>query len=359
LDENPGFKTDLIEKIQSGVIDWQHFVTICSDHLVLPTIYLKFKTHDLLDHIPQELSHHLEEIYSLNADRNKQILEQLQVITKQLNAENIEPIFLKGTANLLDGVYVDRGDRILGDIDILVPEEVFFQSAELLKKSGYNFENEVNSYSDIGSLKHYPRLIHPDFVAPVEVHRIPTDEKYTEWFNTDLIKQSRKEVSSFHGCAVPSDQNKIIHNFIHSQLSDEGFLFGFVSLRQIYDLLRLSKRFPWKDSLPQIKTKHKAIAYYAFADFLLGMNKSVFSDRNQAFQVLRWKHRLNQNSAIFYRVNRSTIFLSQRIFQGYWGQLVQALYDKKKRQYLSRRISDPKWYGDHVRMYTHFFKKNN
>ncbi|HAQ21344.1 MAG TPA: hypothetical protein DCR40_19255 [Prolixibacteraceae bacterium] len=54
-------------------------------------------------------------------------------ITAILNKENIQPVFLKGTANLLDGLYSDVGERMIGDIDFLVKEEDYLKAAELLK----------------------------------------------------------------------------------------------------------------------------------------------------------------------------------------------------------------------------------
>jgi len=47
------------------------------------------------------------------------------------------PIYLKGTGNLIDGIYSDIGERIIGDIDFLVPEKDFRTTAELFKKEGY------------------------------------------------------------------------------------------------------------------------------------------------------------------------------------------------------------------------------
>ena len=44
LDEDPTFSHVIIEKIISDAIDWMKFVTLCSNHLILTSIYLKFKT---------------------------------------------------------------------------------------------------------------------------------------------------------------------------------------------------------------------------------------------------------------------------------------------------------------------------
>ena len=121
LDEDPGFRQVIIDKIENNAIDWLRFVSFCSNHLILPVIYLKFKSHALIKYLPEELSDFLKEVYELNLSRNNQILEQIHEITDILNKGNIFPVFLKGVGNLLDKLYSDVGERILGDIDLLVP----------------------------------------------------------------------------------------------------------------------------------------------------------------------------------------------------------------------------------------------
>jgi len=69
-------------------------------------------------------------VYKLNLARNKQIIEQVKELTSTLNKADISPIFLKGTGNLIDGAYSDIGERIIGDIDFLFPENNFLTTAE-------------------------------------------------------------------------------------------------------------------------------------------------------------------------------------------------------------------------------------
>ena len=100
-------------------------------------IYLKFRKQDLLDYLPEVLANHLKEIYELNHTRNGQILLQMKEMNTTLNKAGISPIYLKGTGNLIDGIYDDIGERIIGDIDFLVPEKDFLTAAELFKNEEY------------------------------------------------------------------------------------------------------------------------------------------------------------------------------------------------------------------------------
>ena len=95
LDEHPTFRETIIAQFSDPGYDWNSFIWTCSNHLVLPVIYLKLKKHDLLGYLPEVLAQHLEEIYSLNRKRNEKILEQMKEINATLNTAGISLIYLK------------------------------------------------------------------------------------------------------------------------------------------------------------------------------------------------------------------------------------------------------------------------
>ena len=132
LDEHPEFKEEIIHTFHNNNIV-ERFILLCSNQLILPLQYLKFKQHDLLSLFSKEVIEHLAYIYELNVERNKQILKQIDEINFELQKEKIEPIYLKGTGNLLDGLYSDFGERMIGDIDVLVKEIDFLKTAEIVK----------------------------------------------------------------------------------------------------------------------------------------------------------------------------------------------------------------------------------
>ena len=357
LDENKEFKSEIIRNCQSGLFDWERFVSICSNHFILQVIYIRFRTNGILGFVPVELVEHLQEIYELNVVRNQLILEQIEAITELLNQNNIYPVYLKGAAYLLDGLYEDIGERILGDIDFLVPEENYLFTAALFEREGYTKFRQMSDYEVVDEMKHYPRLLHSDFIAVIEIHRLPVDEGQLKWFNSEIIKKENKKVEGSLDSYVLSDKHKIIHNFIHSQLINEGSLYGIVSLKELFDLYLLSKRFSIEESLSEIKPKQKAIAYFGLARLILGLDNLFFQRSNIRFTVLKTKHKLNQNSTFFYKTYSSIVFIYQRIIIGYLGQILIALFSKKKRTYIKRRIKDSNWFGDHKEMYARFFRR--
>ncbi|MEI6678538.1 MAG: nucleotidyltransferase family protein [Mariniphaga sp.] len=356
LDEDPGFSRIIVDKINSETIDWQIFVTMCSDHLILPVIYLKFEKHNILASLPNELTEFLKEIYDLNASRNRQILSQIQEVTKTLNANNIYPIYLKGAAHLLSELYSAIGERILGDIDFLVPEKDYLTAAKVLENDGYSTFEDIPKYFDVEQFKHYPRISKPGFPADLEIHQALTQNPLS-WFDPQITDQEKKPVKSLEGCFVLSDNHQIIHNFIHSQLSHGGHSSGIVSFRDLYDLYLLSKRMPFNDVLPNIKTKQKAIAYFLFAGKAFGLSKPLNPKGNLSSWLFSKKHDLNMGSATFYNTHRTLLFIFQRIFTAYLGQIIKSFYSKSVRQSVISRFKDRKWYRAHFQIYIDFFRR--
>ena len=341
LDENPEFRKKVIEICKNDLIDWKQFVAICSNNLILPTIYLKFRKHNILEYLPQDLCEHLLEIYELNSQRNNAIREQIKSVTTVLNKQNISPIHLKGAGNLIDDIYSDIGERLMHDIDFLVSEKDFLTSVEIMTNNGYSSYKEIEILNDLPNLKvlpkwmhHYPALYRPDFPAVIEIHRIPTHQN-CNWFNQNIINAEKKAASTIEGCFVPSFQHRIIHNFIHGQLSHKGYLFGNIPLRDIYDLHLLSKQFSLIDTIPQIKKKGKAIAYFAFARNVFGFDEQFFPKQNWKYRILKKKHELLLNSRLFKKSYLNLISIIQFI-KGYTVRFFQAFYSQEIRRAILR-----------------------
>jgi hypothetical protein len=103
-------------------LDWESVVKVSTSHYVFPALYCNFKRANFLKYLPADLVDYMKHITDLNRDRNSQILQQAQELNSLLLANNIRPIFLKGTGNLLAGIYADNGERMVGDIDFLCSE---------------------------------------------------------------------------------------------------------------------------------------------------------------------------------------------------------------------------------------------
>ncbi|MBL7965679.1 MAG: nucleotidyltransferase family protein [Prolixibacteraceae bacterium] len=354
LDEHPEFREEIIQRTLNDSIDWQKFVGLCSNHLILPAIYLKFTTHNLLRNIPEELNEFLTEVYYLNKKRNQQIQNQLEIIIRLLNENQIYPILLKGTGNLLDGVYCDIGERIIGDIDILVSEEDYLTSAKLLEEDGYYHNSPP--FFDVNGMKHYPKLFKQGMPADVEIHRLPVNKEYLEQFNTPVIFEEKRSISKIPELSffVLSDKHKVILNFIHTQLSNKGHQYGVVPLRDIYDLYLLSKRIDLKQTLPFIQYKSIAITYFHFVGVVLNLSDFRQFPENFKTRIFCRKHDLFLDSYKLYRINKNLTYILHRIYL-YIQQITKSVYSQKDRKLLFMRMSNIEWYKNHITTYTNFF----
>ena len=104
-------------------MDWEAVVKVSTSHYVLPAIYCNFKRADFLKYLPADLVDYIKHITNLNRVRNTQIIQQAKDLNSLLLANNIRPIFLKGTGNLLVGIYEDIAERMVGDIDFIFSKE--------------------------------------------------------------------------------------------------------------------------------------------------------------------------------------------------------------------------------------------
>ena len=353
LDEHPEFSWEIIQTIESDSVNWEDFVRLCSNHLILPVMYLKFHAHELLSFLPNGLAEFLKEIYELNLSRNQQILNQLHEITKILNQNGIYPTLLKGAGNLVDQLYDNPGERIMGDIDLLVPQNDYLPAARLLEKDGYSYT--AHFMTDIKHSKHYPRLSKPGVPASVEVHRLPVNQSYTKWYNTEIIDTEKKRIDNGVIYFVLSDKHKVVHNFIHAQLSNKGDAYGIVSFRDIYDLYLLSIRIPIVTDLIPVQYQRKAISYFVLAGNALGLPKRFYAHESFSSRIFCMKHDLNQSSVVFYKTYRKSRFLYEKIILGYSRQVIQSFYSKEMRQSVIGRLSNPRWYKNHLDSYLSFF----
>ena len=98
---------EIEKQLKSKTIDWDAVVKLSTAHYVFPALYCNLKRADFLQYLPQELVSYMEYITNINRDRNEQIIAQAKELNTLLLANNIRPIFLKGTGNLLAGIYND------------------------------------------------------------------------------------------------------------------------------------------------------------------------------------------------------------------------------------------------------------
>ncbi|MCF8378561.1 MAG: nucleotidyltransferase family protein [Bacteroidales bacterium] len=322
-----------------------------SNHLILQNIYLEYKTYNLLELLPEELQKHLKYIYELNSERNIKISKQAEGISGLLNKNGIAHLYTKGMGHIIDGIYANPGGRILGDLDMIVYDKDWIATAEILKKDGY-FNRLDYDPQKKKSIKHYPRLIKEGEPAELELHWIAVKDQYSKYFSTNRIMEGGRPSHNYKDLWVMSDEDKIIHNFLHSQLDDRGHRHAHIFLRNLYDMLLLSKR---EDPYTTIKKfghfQNEGKAYLALADKVFNSNLLSSGKKSFATNYFLAKHELNLRSKTFLIFH---LFI-YKIYRHYIFQPFAAVFNKQVRKSFISNIKSKEAWKKHFRSYRKFF----
>ena len=230
---------NLIEKhLQSKNIDWDSVVRVSTTHFVFPALYCNLKRCNFLHYLPKELVNYMHYITDLNKRRNKKIITQAKELNKLLLTNSVTPIFLKGTANLLSGIYEDIAERMVGDIDFIFSKEEYPKAITILRDFGYS---DVGKYDyHFPAARHYRRLQKENNIAAIEIHsEILRIGKYRKEFNYSFIEKDSQVINKVK---VLSYANNLNLSIISNQINEDGFYYKTVSLRNAYDVFLISKK---------------------------------------------------------------------------------------------------------------------
>jgi hypothetical protein len=313
-------------------VDWDSVVKVSTSHYVFPAIYCNFKRADFLKYLPDDLVDYMKYITNLNRDRNTQIIEQSKDLNSLLLANNIRPIFLKGTGNLLEGLYEDIGERMVGDIDFLFSKKDFLKAIDILKND--NYSRHENQLDFLPGFRHYPKLVKQENIAAVEIHKEVTIEKHRGEFNYKIISEDAQLINNF---SVLSFKNQLSLSIISSQINDYGFELKNFSLRNAYDVFLLSKKVDTKKAISKFtKLKNPLNCFLANCNLVFGDLESLkYYKTKEAENYLKAFNKSLYKSKSKLKINFKliTINLYRR-----FGIVFKSIFNSENRKWLLNRI---------------------
>ncbi|HEV2551849.1 MAG TPA: nucleotidyltransferase family protein [Stellaceae bacterium] len=232
LGDNDETRTLLAKTLASA--DWEAVLPIADRHLLLPTLWKSLCRKGLETELAPSPRDFLKEIYGLNASRNSRLKRQAIEIVDALSHAGIASVLLKGAAFLFESAPEDLGDRMMLDLDVLVPEHDLAQSITILKSLGYE------TIGDQKLAHHHPPLFRQGEVATVEVHWHVWEEA-TLLPTEHVFGDARMLEADAARVWIPSPNHRIIHNLVHAAVQDGEFVGGVISLKALYDLIRISQ----------------------------------------------------------------------------------------------------------------------
>ncbi|GGW53212.1 putative nucleotidyltransferase-like protein [Winogradskyella epiphytica] len=326
---------ELKATLSDPAFDWDAIVIHGSRHLVLPALYCRLKSKKLLHLLPPDLIVYLEEITALNRTRNTTIINEIHQLVDLFDKHEIDYIFLKGAALLVFGCFEDIAERMVGDIDLLIPKEQISIAHHLLCNNGY-YPNEQTLEDEYFDTRHLPRLKSNQFIAAVELH-----SKLFDLYNFEplLPKSIFKEKIIVQNINIPSHQHLLMHNILSFQINDDGTWYNSISFRAAYDTIILQRNY--LDSTYWYKDKYFKSYFSNTSIFFKDITKKTQIEPNifSKFYIFTLKHpRFNK---FWFRIlkilnyiptiiSRTLLFMSNKSYRMASFQRRKQLYNRIK-----------------------------
>jgi hypothetical protein len=320
-------------------LDWESVVKVSTSHYVFPALYCNFKRADFLKYLPQDLVSCMEHITDINRERNKQIITQAKELNTLLLDNNITPIFLKGTANLLAGIYADNGERMVGDIDFIFSKEDYPKAITILREFGYSEVNKQKYYYP--GNKHYRRIKKEKNIAAIEIHsRLLNIKKYNKEFNYKFVE---KDSQIINGAAVLSYANKLNLSILANQINDHGFFYKRMALRNAYDVFLLSKKTSAKAAVNTLnKLSHPLNCFLAASYEVFDRVDSL--EYNKTTKTASYLSEFNSQFTNPIPIKTQSTHIKIYLFiKNRLNIIYKAIIYKEYRVWLFKRVTDENW----------------
>ena len=223
---------------QHQSLDWEQVASVAGSHSIIQALYPAIVKNELVDLIPDDFLSYIQHLHEINYERNEMMRKQLINAVLVINKLNIKPLLMKGAAQLFLDTFSSVGDRLLTDLDILVPANDIRHISDELMTIGYEMNEEKMDF--IESHHHYPPLIKQDECAIVELHHelmfhkqqhvLPAEYAWAK--AVDIALPNKAEAK------VLTPTYRVFHSFLHRCVVDELDHKGQVEIRQLHELAR-------------------------------------------------------------------------------------------------------------------------
>jgi len=136
--------------------DWPQIFQIAGEHLVTPPLAGALARSPHWASLPPEYRDYLSAVRELNQLRNATLRRELLTAIREINRLGVEPVLLKGAICLMSRPYEGSEDRVMGDLDLLVPVDAIEPVFGMLQQRGYGIEHgsdaDVHGHAEPASL---------------------------------------------------------------------------------------------------------------------------------------------------------------------------------------------------------------
>ena len=219
-------------------LDWESVADVAGGHSVIQALYPAFVENELMDLIPDDFLSYVQHLHEINCERNEMMRRQLIDAVLVINKLNIKPLLMKGAAQLFLDTFSNVGDRLLTDLDILVPSDEIKHISNELIAVGYELNEDKIHF--IETHHHYPPLIKQDECAMIELHRDLMFREQQHVFPTGYAWEKGIDIAlpNLAEAKVLVPTYRVFHSFLHRCVVDKLYQKGQIEIRQMHELAR-------------------------------------------------------------------------------------------------------------------------
>ena len=231
-----GPASEILNGVDIKSINFEKLITLASGHLMLPALFFNIQKKKASYLFPEEFIAYIKNIFAINKARNEILLAEAKELSQLLFENNINHIFLKGTALLLSNVFEDIGERMIGDIDFIIQHKDEENIIRVLEKNKYCSKSTIWLFRFFKH-RHLPKTTHKNKIIAIEPHLKLLNPRYRCAFNTKRLLNDFNE--GLETVKTPSQTFLFDHCVYNLQINDHGFINAKHSHRSIYDIYKL------------------------------------------------------------------------------------------------------------------------
>ena len=228
-----------LQGIDISNVNFENLIKLASNHLMLPALFFNINKKNLSHLFPEDFIECIKNIYSINKARNKILLKEAKELSELLYKNNINHIFLKGTALLLSNVFEDIGERMMCDIDFIIQHKNEEKIKKVLEKNKYTSKDSNHSFQ-IFKPTHLPRMVNKNKEIAIEPHLELLSPKGRYVFNSKKLINDFKDVTKI--IKTPNKSFLFDHCIYTLQIDDRRIINSNHSHRSIYDIYKLNSK---------------------------------------------------------------------------------------------------------------------
>ena len=204
----------LVDRIRL-VSDWEQFLQLSRELRVAPRVYLNLSRFGPFDRLPKNYQRALKATFENNLGHNIACSSLLIRLVEILGKGGVEVALLKGIAYMHD-CYSDPGERVVGDLDLLIREEKINAATSILLAQCFNI-NPAWALKHPGH--HHIAPIQDESGVTFEIHHnLAPASAPVAVSNRSLWKRMRP-CAAVSGAYMLDPVDALIHSCIHLMVS--------------------------------------------------------------------------------------------------------------------------------------------